>query len=72
MSPTIIGAIVTILAIALPLFGIEFEQAKITEIVQAVVIIVAALLAWWERTHLQKAPLGEGDVTALGFKKVND
>lgn len=66
MSPTIITAIVTLLAFIIPLFGFEIGTEQLTEIVQSTATVVLAVVAYFERRTLQKAPLGRGDVTAFG------
>jgi uncharacterized membrane protein YqjE len=61
MSTTITAAAVSIIATVLPLFGIEFDSEKLTELVQAVVLIGSALWVWRER-YLH------GGVTILGAR----
>lgn len=69
MSPTIITSIVTILAFILPLFRIEIGTEQLTNLVQAILPLILAIIAYFERRTLVKAPLGHSDVNALGMRR---
>jgi len=62
----IIAAVVSILVIVLPWFNINLATEELTPFVQGLVIVVSQVVIWYQRTTLQKAPLGRGDVNALG------
>ncbi len=47
MSPTVIAAIVSILAIALPHLGITIGTAQLTTIIQATVVLASSIVVWY-------------------------
>lgn len=69
MSTTILAVIVNLLATLLPLINIDLGTAELTNAGQVIVAIVTGVWIWVQRTTLQKAPNGEGDVNLGGIKK---
>jgi len=69
MSTTYIAAIVGILAVLLPRFGVEIGSEELTSLVSSIIAIGTGVWIMYQRTKLQKAPFGFGDVTALGVKR---
>ena len=69
MSTTIGATIANLLATILPLIGIQIGSDDLTKTIQVIVAIVTGLWVWYQRTTLQKAPAGFGDVTAFGTKE---
>lgn len=53
----------------LPVIGISFGSDQLTSTVQTVVAIVTGIWIWYQRTTLEKASGGFGDVSALGVRK---
>jgi len=66
MSTQIIAAIISILAIILPQFGITLPNEQLADIVQGIVVVASSVWIWYQRTTLQKAPMGAGDVNVFG------
>lgn len=69
MDPQILSAIVIILVAVTKFFNWNIGSEEITSIVQALATIIAAGVIWYQRTTLQKAPAGMGDVSAAGMKR---
>ena len=69
MDKQYIAIIVLILGSLLPKFGVEIGSEELTAIVSGIIVAISGLYAIYQRTKLQEAPLGEGDVTVLGVKK---
>lgn len=69
MSSTIVASVISILAILLPQFGVELGSEQLTQILSGLAVIISSLWVWFQRTTLQKAPLGAGDVNLLGVRK---
>lgn len=69
MSTTYISQIVVVLALVLPKIGIPLGNDDITALVQAVLVLGGIVWTLYQRTTLQKAPDGIGDVTATGIRK---
>lgn len=67
-STTYIAVLVNILAIVLPYIGVSADTTQLTQAVQLLVAIATGIYIMYQRTTLQKAPSGVGDVTALGVK----
>jgi uncharacterized membrane protein len=61
ISKTYISAIVILLAEILPVFGVQFTNDKITDLVQAIIILVAGGIILVRRYKL-------GDITLAGTK----
>lgn len=69
MSTQIIAVITIILVQVLPYIGIEIGSEELTQVLQTLWTIVAGVYIWFQRTKLEKAPLGRGDVNILGVRK---
>ena len=69
MSSTIAAVIINLLTVVLPLIGVTVGSEQLTTAVQVIVAIVTGAWIWYQRTTLQVAPSGVGDVTALGLRK---
>ncbi len=69
MSTTISAVILNLLVMLLPYLGITVGSDQLTNAVQTIVVIVTGAWIWYQRTKLQKAVAGNGDVTALGVRK---
>lgn len=69
MDPQILSSLVILATIAAPYFGLTISTEALTQLIQAVVILVSTAVIWYQRTKLQKAPNGIGDVTSLGMAK---
>lgn len=69
MSTQILAVIINLLSVGLPLLGINLGNDALTTTVQTLVAFGTGLWIWYRRTTLQKAPEGEGDVTAGGIRK---
>lgn len=69
MSTQVVAVIINLLVMVLPFIGINIASDQVTNTVQTLVAIVTGLYIWYERTTLQKAPNGVGDVNALGARK---
>lgn len=61
MSKTYISAIVLLLAQILPMVGVQFTNDKLTELVQAVIILVTGAIILVRRYQ-------KGDITLAGTK----
>lgn len=61
MSKTYISAIVLLLAQILPMFGIQFTNDKLTDLVQAIVILITGSIILVRRYQ-------KGDITLAGTK----
>lgn len=68
-SSTIAAVIINLLSMLLPYLGVQIGDAQLTTAVQTIIAIVTGFYIWYQRTTLQKAPFGNGDVTASGLKK---
>jgi len=62
MSTTYIAAIVSILVVVLPRFGIQVSSEEVTNILSAIVAVVSSI---WIIVQRYK----RGDVTPLGLRK---
>lgn len=62
MSTRVIASILAILAVVLPLFGIEFSNTAWTTVIQDVVVVGGALWVWF-RT------VSAGNLTLIGTAK---
>ena len=69
MSTTISAVILNLLATFLPLIGIEIGTEQLTTTMQVLVALGTGIWIWYQRTKLQVAPGGYGDVTASGKRK---
>lgn len=69
MSTTISAVIINLLSVGLPLLGISVGSEQLTTFVQVLIAIGTGVWIWYQRTTLQKAPGGIGDVSALGVRK---
>lgn len=69
MSTQFIAAIVSLLVFFLPKFGIEIGSEELTQMVSGIVLFVSQVWIMYQRTKLQKASMGLGDVTNLGMRK---
>lgn len=71
MSPTIISIVVLVLVNILPLFGVNYGTEQLTPIVEGVVTIVAAVVAYVRHLSLKKKLFGEKNVNIVGGLKKN-
>lgn len=62
MSTTIIASIVSILAVILPLLGIEVGSEQLTTTAQTIAVVLSGLWVWRERVKV-------GDVSVAGLRK---
>lgn len=62
MSTTIIAQAASILAVILPLVGINVGTEALTTTISTIVVLVSAFWTWRERVK-------RGDVTIAGFRK---
>ena len=62
MSTTITSALISILAVVLPLLGIQVGSEALTTTIQTILVVASGLWVYKER-------LGRGDVNFLGVKK---
>lgn len=69
MDAQIVSAIVIVLITLARAFGFDLDTGMATEIVSALGVLVAAATVWYQRTTLQKAPSGIGDVNFVGQAK---
>lgn len=69
MSTTILAVIINLLATLLPLIGVDIGSEQLETAVQTIVAVVTGIWIWYQRTTLQKAPGGRGDVAASGLMK---
>ena len=71
MSQTIIATIISILAVVLPLLGINVGSEALTTTAQTILVIGSGLWVWKERaTKLRRIDLGErSDVNPLGGRR---
>jgi len=69
MSTQIIAVIANTLVILLPYIGVEIGSEELTGTIQTLVAIITGAWIWFQRTRLQEAPLGKGDVNLGGFKR---
>lgn len=65
----IIAALVSILVIVLPWFGLNLATDELTPFIQGLVVVIAQIVVWYQRTTLQKSPMGRGDVGVLGLRR---
>lgn len=70
MSTQFLAAIVSILVVILPRFGVEVGSEELTALIQAIVVTVSSIWVMIQRLKLKRvAPGEETDVTPLGFRK---
>lgn len=62
MSTTILSSIVSILAVVLPLLGIDVGSEQLTTTIQTILIVGSGLWVWKER-------VARGDVSVLGARQ---
>ena len=62
MSTQIIAVIVSLLATALPLLGVQVGTEELTTTIQTIVLVCSGLWIWKER-------IGRGDVNIAGIRK---
>ncbi len=62
MSSTIIASLASILAVLLPILGIEVGSEGLTATVTTIVVVVGGLWTWKER-------VSRGDVNIAGIRK---
>jgi len=68
-STQFIAAIVGILSAILPKIGIVVVSEELTSIVSSLLTVASGLYVMYNRTKLQSAPNGKGDVNITGLKK---
>ena len=68
-STTISAVIVNLLATILPLLGIQIGTDQLTTTIQVIIALATGLWIWFQRTKLQAAPGGFGDVRGSGRRK---
>ena len=69
MSTQVIAVIITLLANLLPMVGVNVGSEDLTKTAQVLITVISGLWIWYQRTTLQHAPMGQGDVNKLGFRK---
>lgn len=68
-SSTIAAVIINLLTVGLPLIGVTLGSEQIQNFVQVSIALATGLWIWYQRTTLQKAPGGVGDVTYTGRRR---
>jgi len=61
MSTTVIASIISILAVVLPLLGIEVGSEQLTVVAQTVAVVLSGLWVWYQRVQ-------RPDVNLAGLK----
>jgi len=69
MSTQIVAVIINLLSVILPYLGIDVGSEQLTETIQTIIAVATGIWIWYQRTRLQEAPLGKGDVNLGGFKR---
>jgi len=62
MSTTVIASIISILAVVLPLLGIEVGSEQLTVAAQTIAVVLSGLWVWFQRVK-------RSDVNFAGIKK---
>lgn len=62
MSTTVIASIVSILAVVLPLLGVEAGSEQLTVAAQTILVVVSGLWVWFQRVQ-------RSDVNLAGIRK---
>jgi len=68
-STTIVAVIVNLLSMLLPLINVQVGTDDLTNSIQTIVAVFTGAYIWWQRTRLQAAPNGVGDVNLAGIKQ---
>lgn len=69
MSTQVIAVIINMLVMVLPFLGVNVGTVELTTTVQTIVALATGAWIWYQRTKLQEAPDGIGDVNFAGVKK---
>jgi len=62
MSTTVIASIISILAVVLPLLGIEVGSEQLTVTAQTILVVLSGLWVWFQRVQ-------RSDVNLAGIRK---
>ena len=68
-STQFLAVIVSVLSVILPKIGVQIGDDELTKTIQTILAIVTGLWIAHQRTKLQKAPIGHGDVNLGGFRR---
>lgn len=69
MSTTFVAAIIGLLAVVLPYFNVHVAPEAVEGFVNVVIALGTSVWIMYQRTTLEHAPAGKGDVTLGGVRK---